>query len=83
MDITLLLGVTGAGLILIGFIANEFGKLTARSFLYDLLNLVGSLLLLYYGLMLEAWPFVALNSIWALVAFRDVVVRLAQGGKSR
>lgn len=83
MDITLIIGVIGALLILIGFIANEFGKLTVASFWYDLLNLIGSLCLLYYGIQLSAWPFVVLNSIWALVSFRDVYIRLAQGGKTR
>lgn len=77
MDITLIIGVSGAILILVGFVANEFGKLTVRSLTYDLLNLFGSLLLLWYGIQLSAWPFVMLNTIWALVSLRDVVIGLA------
>ncbi len=79
MDITTIIGVIGAALILIGFVGNEWGKLKAESFGYDLLNLVGSAILIWYGLQLSAWPFVVLNSVWALVSLRDV---LAGRGKT-
>lgn len=82
MDMVTIIGVVGAALILVGFVANELGKLTAKSFWYDLLNLVGSLILLWYGIQLSAWPFVILNTIWALVSLRDVVSGLAQRGKT-
>ncbi len=72
----------GAVLILIGFVSNELGTLSAKTFTYDMLNLAGSLLLLWYGVQLSAWPFVILNSIWALVSFRDVVLGLARKGKN-
>lgn len=83
MDMTLVIGVVGATLILIGFVANELGKLNARSLRYDLINLLGSLLLLWYGLQLAAWPFVILNTIWALVSLRDVILGLARKAKNR
>jgi hypothetical protein len=73
MDITLLIGILGACLILIGFIANEFGKLTAKSFGYDFLNLLGSALLVWYSVLLASWPFFLLNIVWALVSLRDVL----------
>lgn len=78
MDMMTIIGILGAGLILIGFLANEFGKLTAESFRYDLINLVGSVLLIWYGVELSAWPFVVLNSIWALVSLRDVVKKIGK-----
>lgn len=73
IDFFLVIGFIGALLILIGFILNELHRLTADSRAYDVLNLVGSLLLLIYAIAGQVWPFVLLNSIWALVALRDVV----------
>ena len=78
MDIITVVGSIGAFLILIGFVLNEFGKLTARSFTYDLLNLIGSILLLWYGLQLSVWPFVFINLVWLLVSLRDVIRGLAR-----
>lgn len=83
MDFLTLIGACGAALILVAFVANEFGKLTARSLAYDLLNLAGAGFLLWYGVALAAWPFVVLNAIWALVAFRDVAGSLAGKRKNR
>ena len=78
MDIVTIIGTIGAIFVLIGFVLNEFGKLTAQSFIYDLLNLIGSTLLLWYGLELSAWPFVFINSVWLLVSLRDVIKGLVR-----
>ncbi len=82
MDATTFIGVLGAGILLIAFIANETGKLRAETFAYDLLNLVGAALLVWYALLLESIPFLILEGIWALVAFRDVFTKLAVRGKN-
>ena len=82
MDIVTIIGTIGAIFVLIGFVLNEFGKLTAQSFIYDLLNLIGSTLLLWYGLELSAWPFVFINSVWLLVSLRDVIKGLARRAKN-
>jgi len=42
------------------------------SLAYDVINLVGSGLLVAYGVLIGAWPFVILNSIWAIFSLRDV-----------
>lgn len=73
MDTTTLIGVIGAGLLLIAFIVNELKKLSVDSFWYDLLNLVGAGLLVWYALLLHSWPFVVLEGIWALVSLKDIL----------
>jgi len=73
MTLFLALGLLGSILILIGFILNEFGKLLATNWRYDMLNAIGGGLLLAYAIQDRAWPFVLLNGVWTLVALRDLI----------
>ena len=66
MDSLELIGWMGAGLLLLGFALNLFQKITANSTAYLLLNLVGSLLLLYNAYQNGAFPFVAVNFVWVV-----------------
>lgn len=68
MDFTLIIGATGAGLLLIAFAASRFGAMNEKSNTYDLLNLVGAGLLTWYAVLLHSWPFLVLEGIWTLVA---------------
>ncbi len=61
-----LIGWLGAGCLLVGFALNLFQKIHADSNIYLLLNLVGSLLLLYNAYMNGAFPFVAVNFVWVI-----------------
>lgn len=83
MDTTTLIGVSGATLLLIAFIANDLKKLRTESLSYNLLNLFGAALLTWYAVLLASIPFLILEGIWALVAFRDVLRRLAGKDKNR
>jgi hypothetical protein len=71
--IILTIGFIGAFLILIAFILNQTNKWDNSSFKYDLTNCIGSLLLVIYGVLSKAWPFVILNGVWFLVSFRDSI----------
>ena len=66
MTILELIGWLGAGLLLLGFALNLFQKIGANSTSYLLLNLVGSLLLLYNAYQNGAFPFVAVNFVWVV-----------------
>ena len=66
MDLLELIGWLGAGLLLLGFALNLFQKIGANSTSYLLLNLVGSLLLLYNAYQNGAFPFVAVNFVWVV-----------------
>ena len=66
MDILEFIGWMGAGLLLLGFALNLFQKIGANSSLYLLLNLFGSLLLLYNAYQNGAFPFVVVNFVWVV-----------------
>lgn len=65
------LGSLGAGLILLAFVMGQLQVWKNTYFIYDLVNLIGSLLLIYYAWTGHSWPFLILNSVWALISLRD------------
>ena len=76
MDFTTLIGSAGALILLLVFFLNESHKISQDSLSYDLLNFIGAVLLASYAFILKSTPFLFLNSIWALVALRDIVIDL-------
>lgn len=73
MDIPTIIGSIGAALILVAFILNQLNKWKKDDLKYDLVNLIGSIILIIFALMISAWPFLILNSVWAVVSLRDVI----------
>ena len=71
-----LIGVVGAGVILIAFVLNETKKLSSESIVYDGANFLGGVLLSIYAYQLQSYPFLVLNIIWLLVSLRDAVTYL-------
>lgn len=70
----IMLGIFGMACILLAFILDEFlPEFNQNTISYNLLNILGAGLLLYYGLTIKGWPFVVLNGVWVGVA----VVKLA------
>ena len=66
---TLIVGVGGMIFILIAFILDEFVPgFDQNTWRYNLLNIMGSGLLIYYAFSLESWPFIILNAVWLIVA---------------
>ena len=63
------IGTLGAILVLLGFYRTSIGKWKNRSFIYELDNLVGALLLVIYQFHHHAFISVVVNVIWAAVAF--------------
>jgi hypothetical protein len=70
---TLAIGVLGAAILLIFFTLGQFGKLKTDSLWYGVGNFIGALLLTYYAYAIQSWPFVVIESIWALVSLKDVL----------
>ena len=62
------LSVIGAFLILAAYVANQRGWLTPRNPSYNLMNLMGSLCLLWVALVDWRWGFIVLEAVWALVS---------------
>jgi len=70
----IIIGILGAFLILLAFILNQIHIWKDRDLIYDLTNFLGAVLLAIYGVIINGWPFVILNSVWAIVSLRDVVL---------
>jgi hypothetical protein len=66
------IGAVGGLLILMGFYRTSIGKWKNKSFLYELDNLVGALMIVIYQLHVGAYISVGLNIIWAIIAFKGV-----------
>ncbi|HRY36339.1 MAG TPA: hypothetical protein P5230_00450 [Candidatus Magasanikbacteria bacterium] len=70
------IGIIGAGLVLLAFLMNQMKKWKNDSLIYDLVNFLGAGVLIVYGLMIKGYPFVILNTVWALVSLRDIFIDL-------
>ena len=75
------LGILGMIIILWTFTMVQSHKWSQDSVRYDLLNFLGSALLVAYALDARAWPFVILNGIWALYSLKDILFDLSRGRK--
>jgi len=62
-----IMGTIGLILLLLGYI---FSKKKLRS---AWLNFIGSVILAVYGYMFGAWAIVILDSIWAVISFRNII----------
>jgi hypothetical protein len=72
MNFITLLGIVGASLVLMGFVGNRLRYWQSDSRLYVLINALGSGVLVGYSVIIESYPFVALNVVWLLFSVNDV-----------
>ncbi len=72
MEFTTFIGVMGALLVLVAFVCNQLGKWRDDYLVYDLVNFLGSLLLVVYASLLLSWPFLILNLVWMGLSVRDL-----------
>jgi len=75
MDFTLLIGILGAVIILFSFLMVQLHRWSPDDWIYDILNFVGSGLLIINAALTHAWPFLVLNAIWALSGLYDVIFK--------
>ena len=73
MNFETLVGIAGAGLVLLAFCLNQFHLWKDDELRYDFVNFLGGTLLVIYALLLRAYPFAVLNGVWALVSLRDTI----------
>jgi hypothetical protein len=74
-ELITIIGIIGAGMVLLAFIMVQTKKWSSESFQFDLVNLVGSAILVVYGILLNSIPFVILNTVWAAFSLKDVIRR--------
>lgn len=72
MDATMIIGISGAVIILVFFLLNQMHKISNDGLLYDSANFIGALLLVIYAVLLSSLPFAILNGAWALFSLRDI-----------
>lgn len=70
-----LISLSGAALILFAYVANQRGWIGPRHASYNLMNLTGSLLLLWVALVDWRWGFIVLEGVWALASIPPLVRR--------
>ncbi len=77
------MGIAGMILVLIGFFMVQSHRWSSDSIRYDIINLIGSILLVFYSIAGKVWPFVILNSILAIYSLKDVLGDIVARGKKR
>lgn len=73
MNIYLFVGIAGTSLILFAFIMNQLNRWKNSDLAYDLVNFLGSVALIIYAVPSWVWPFIILNTIWAIASGIDVI----------
>ncbi|MCX8035254.1 MAG: hypothetical protein N3A71_03165 [Candidatus Dojkabacteria bacterium] len=68
-----LLGVLGAIMILGAYFLLSINYLSADNLFYQLLNILGSLVLLCYSFYKKAWANVGINFIWMIIGLFALV----------
>ena len=74
--VSMIIGTFGVGLLLTAFGLNITQKISEKSQLYLLMNVVGSLMAAWYAFEGELYPFVVLELVWALVATVRLFIKL-------
>jgi hypothetical protein len=68
--------IFGAILILAAYMAAQAGWLNPRSYVYLVLNAVGSMILAILAFDERQWGFVLLEGVWAIVSVWGLIARL-------
>jgi len=75
MSIETTIGLIGTLLILFAFFMNQKHRWNDTDLRYDVLNFLGARLLIWYSVLISAWPFAVLNCAWALISLKDILKR--------
>ena len=62
------LGWIGSLLVIGAYGLNSYQKIKSDSLIFQLMNLVGGILLIINSMYKEAYPFTFINSVWVLIA---------------
>ena len=66
-------GWIGMTLIVLAYFLLSTKKLTARSWIYHLMNFLGGAGIVMNTLINKAWPAMALNILWAFIAIISII----------
>jgi hypothetical protein len=78
-----LVSVLGSLLVLVAYVASQFGYLSAKGLAYAFANIVGSGILAVVAALEAQWGFLVLEGAWALVSLVAVVRQKAKANSHR
>jgi hypothetical protein len=78
-----LVSVLGSLLVLVAYVASQFGYLSAKGLAYAFANIVGSGILAVIAALEAQWGFLVLEGAWALVSLVAVVRQRAKANTHR
>jgi len=70
-----LVSIVGALLILVAYAANQYAFLDRRDRLYNLMNLVGAVMLTAVAFQARQWGFVLLEGVWTILSIPPLLRR--------
>lgn len=71
--LSMIIGSVGVGMLLLAFALNVSKRLSEQSSIYLLLNLFGAGLAAWYAFDEKLYPFVILETVWALFALIKLI----------
>lgn len=67
------IGWIGSVLVIGAYALNSYQKIKSDSLQFQLMNLMGGILLIVNSIYKEAYPFTFINSVWVVIAFSSLV----------
>ncbi|XMO86287.1 hypothetical protein AAFN75_15980 [Algibacter sp. AS12] len=67
------IGFLGVFQILLAYLLNVLGKIHNKHLAFILLNLVGASMACIASILIQYWPFIILEGIWALVSLYSLI----------
>ncbi len=83
ITITLMIGLIGMVLVLLAFLMNQTHVWKDTDLVYDFTNFLGGALLVWYASIIDSWPFMLLNGIWAVWSLRDIYLDIKKPKQKR
>ena len=68
-----IIATIGVVILLMAFLLNLYKKLSANSIPYTLMNFIGATTCGYSSFLIKFYPFVVLETIWALFALASLI----------
>ena len=69
-----LVGWIGASVLVFFYLLNIFGVISAQGLWYQLGNLAGGALLIFFAIKIKAWPNLMTNIVWMAAAAVAVII---------
>ncbi|MCH8052404.1 MAG: hypothetical protein IIC86_10350 [Chloroflexi bacterium] len=73
MSLSIAIASVGVALILLAFVLNLLGRLGRTSVVYLWLNLIGATIACIASAMIQFYPFVVLEGVWAIAALIGLI----------